>query len=252
MSTILAGAGPRSRAQSRVQSLGEKVRAVLEAMIAGGELPPGTRLNEVALARRLGVSRGPVREAARALEKTGLVTVILNRGAFVRTLGVDEAIQVYELNSVMFGFAASRLALSCTGEQAMALRALVEEMDRAIAAEEREAFFAGNTRFHERLVAFTGNAVMEGVYLEHTRKLELLRRRSFDRAGNMAMANAEHRRLLEAILAGDAALARRLGEAHTRSGRGRFLTAIDYRDGTPAAPAPATRRPGGQEQEETR
>ena len=228
MSTILMG--------GRVQSLGEKVRTVLEGMIASGELLPGVRLNEVALAKRLGVSRGPVREAARALEKTGLVTVILNRGAFVRTLGIDEAMQVYELNSIMFGFAASRLAVSCTGEQAMALRALVAEMDRAIAAEEKEAFFTGNTTFHERLLAYSGNAALEQVYLEHTRKLVLLRRRSFDRGGSMAEANAEHRRLLEAILAGDAALARQLGEAHTRSGRGRFLAAIDYCDGLTAPP----------------
>lgn len=235
MSTILAS--------GRVQSLGEKVRTVLEAMIASGELPPGTRLNEVALARRLGVSRGPVREAARALEKTGLVTVILNRGAFVRTLGIDEAMQVYELNSVMFGFAASRLAVSCTGEQAMVLRSLVAEMDRAIADQEREAFFTGNTLFHERLLAYSGNAVLEQVYLEHTRKLVLLRRRSFDRVGNMAEANAEHRRLLEAILAGDAALARQLGEAHTRSGRGRFLAAIDYHDGLTAPVVTEKHRP---------
>lgn len=222
-----------SLARERPQSLGEKVRSVLEELIASGELPPGARLNEVALAKRLGVSRGPVREAARALEKTGLVTVILNRGAFVRTLGVDEAMQVYELNSIMFGFAASRVAVSCTGAQAMTLQGLVAEMDRAIRAEEREAFFAANNRFHERILAFSGNAVLEQVYGEHTRKLTLLRRRSFDRPGNMAEANAEHRRLLDAILAGDAVLSRGLGEGHTRSGRSRFLTAIDYRDGMP-------------------
>ena len=211
-------------------SLGAKVQAALEALIWSGELPPGARLNEVLLARRLGVSRGPVREAARALERTGLVTVILNRGAFVRTLSIDEAMEIYELNSVLFGYAASRLAIGCKGEQAMTLRALVEQMDQAIAAGERDAFFAANTLFHEHILAFCGNAAMERVYLDHTRKLLLLRRRSFDRAGSMAEANAEHRRLLDAILAGDAALARQLAEQHTRSGRARFLTAIAYSD----------------------
>ncbi|MDB5370685.1 MAG: GntR family transcriptional regulator [Roseomonas sp.] len=228
-------------ATGRVQSLGGQVKASLEALIASGDLPPGARLNEVTLAKRLGVSRGPVREAARALEKTGLVTVILNRGAFVRTMGIDEAMQVYELNSIMFGFAAARLAVACTGEQAMTLRALLAEMDRAIEAEERDAFFAANVLFHEQILAFSGNAVMEQVYLEHTRKLLLLRRRSFDRTGSMTEANAEHRRLLDAILAGDASQARQLGEAHTRSGRARFLTAIEYRDGL--HPAPAAKRP---------
>jgi DNA-binding GntR family transcriptional regulator len=228
-------------APDRARSLGEKVKASLEGLIASGELPPGARLNEVTLAKRLGVSRGPVREAARALEKTGLVTVILNRGAFVRTMGIDEAMQVYELNSIMFGFAAGRLAVACTGEQAMTLRALLAEMDRAVEAHEKDAFFAANILFHEQILAFSGNAVMEQVYLEHTRKLMLLRRRSFDRIGSMMEANAEHRRLLDAILAGDAVLARQLGEAHTRSGRARLLSAIEYRDGLP--PAPVAKRP---------
>ncbi|MFC7738923.1 GntR family transcriptional regulator [Roseomonas sp. GCM10028921] len=236
MSTIDAG-------QEARRSLGSKVQAALEALIWSGALPPGARLNEVTLAHQLGVSRGPVREAARALERTGLVTVILNRGAFVRTLSIDEAMQIYELNSVIFGHAASRLAVACTGEQALMLRSLVDEMDQAIAAGERDAFFAGNTLFHERILAFSGNAVMERAYLDHTRKLLLLRRRSFDRAGSMTEANAEHRRLLESILAGDAALARQQAEAHTRSGRARFLTAISYAEGHPES---ATRvgRPG--------
>ncbi|WP_419898852.1 GntR family transcriptional regulator [Roseomonas sp. USHLN139] len=228
MSTIQA-------AREAAQSLSSKVQAALEALIWSGALPPGARLNEVTLARQLGVSRGPVREAARALERTGLVTVILNRGAFVRTLTIDEAMQIYELNSVLFGSAAARLAVSCTGEQAMALRAIVDRMDQRIAGGDPEGFFAGNVEFHEHVMAFSGNAAMEAVYVDHTRKLSMLRRRSFDRAGSMAEANAEHRRLLESILAGDAASARQLAEQHTRSGRARFLTAIAYQEAQPRA-----------------
>ncbi|ONG58130.1 hypothetical protein BKE38_03305 [Pseudoroseomonas deserti] len=228
MSTIQA-------AREAAQSLSSKVQAALEALIWSGALPPGARLNEVTLARQLGVSRGPVREAARALERTGLVTVILNRGAFVRTLTIDEAMQIYELNSVLFGSAAARLAVACTGEQAMTLRAIVDRMDQRIAVGDAEGFFAGNIEFHEQLMAFSGNAAMEAVYLDHTRKLSMLRRRSFDRAGSMAEANAEHRRLLESILAGDATAARQQAEQHTRSGRARFLTAIAYKEGGPRA-----------------
>lgn len=229
------------------QSLGSKVQAALEALIWDGALPPGARLNEVALARRLGVSRGPVREAARALERTGLVTVIRNRGAFVRTLGIDEAMQIYELNAVLFGSAAARLAVACNGEQAMTLRLLVERMDAAVAGGDPEAFFAGNILFHEHVMACSGNAAMQAVYLDHTRKLLLLRRRSFDRAGSMAEANAEHRRLLDSILAGDAGGARLQAEAHTRSGRARFLRAIAYREAGPASQAAGPDRAPPQE-----
>lgn len=93
---------PLSRpAGARAQPLASGVQGRIEALILSGALKPGERLNEVVLARQLGVSRGPVREAARALERTGLVTLIMNRGAFVRSMGIDEVMETYELNAVL-------------------------------------------------------------------------------------------------------------------------------------------------------
>jgi DNA-binding GntR family transcriptional regulator len=202
----------------------------LERLIADGTLAPGERLNEVAIGRRLGVSRGPVREAARALEKTGLVTVIMNRGAFVRSLSLDEAMAIYELNAVLFGLAAGLLAAGVTAAEALVLRDLVDGMDRAVAAGDRDGFFARNVEFHTRIMTFSPNREAETVYLAYAKKLMLLRRRSFEREGHMAQANREHRALLEAILAGNSALARERAEAHARAGRARFLSAIERPD----------------------
>lgn len=221
---------PLRPGDTRARSLASGVQGRIEALILSGALKPGERLNEVALARQLGVSRGPVREAARALERTGLVTVIMNRGAFVRSMSIDEVMETYELNAVLFGFAAGKVAATVTAAQAIELRDAVDGMDRAAEAGDPERFFALNTMFHERLVAFAGNRQAEAVYLASTRKLLLLRRRSFDRSQNMAASNAQHRAVLDAILASDAELARRQAEAHTRAGRARFLAAIDYQD----------------------
>jgi DNA-binding GntR family transcriptional regulator len=206
------------------------VRLELERMITEGILQPGVRLNEVSLARQLGVSRGPVREAARALEKTGLVTVIVNRGVFVRTLTLDEAVDIYELNAVLFGLAASQVAVSVTAAQALELRDLVEAMDSKIASHDREAFFELNASLHQRIFAFARNRQAEAIYLDYTKKLLLFRRRSFERPANMVRANAEHRWLLEAILGGKAALAGERAEEHARSGRARFLASIEDDD----------------------
>jgi len=196
-------------------------------MIEDGTLAPGERLNEVALAKRLGVSRGPVREAARSLERLGLVTVILNRGAFVRTVPLDEALDGYALNGLLFGFGCAQLAPIITAEQGLELRGLFEGMDAAVRDGDRERFFGLNIRFHERIMAFCHNRQVEAVYLVQARKLLLFRRRSFDRVGSMAESNAEHRRILDALFAGDAELARRSAETHTRSGRARFLSSIE-------------------------
>ena len=63
-------------------------------MILAGELPAGSKLNEAVIAERLGVSRGPVREAFRALEESGLVRLEKNRGVFVRLIPVEEADEI--------------------------------------------------------------------------------------------------------------------------------------------------------------
>jgi DNA-binding GntR family transcriptional regulator len=73
-------------------------------MIYSGEVKPGKRLNEVAFAARINVSRGPVREAIRILTGFGLVTPVLNRGAYVRELTVGEMVEISELRAVVFGF----------------------------------------------------------------------------------------------------------------------------------------------------
>jgi DNA-binding GntR family transcriptional regulator len=220
--------------------LSARVRAELERMIEDGTLSPGERLNEVALARQLGVSRGPVREAARLLERVGLVTVILNRGAFIRTVPLDEALDTYALNALLFGFGCAQLAASITAGQALALRGLYEAMEAAVTANDREAFFAHNVSFHERIMEFTRNRQVEAVYLQQTRKLMLFRRRSFDRASSMAESNAGHRRILDALLAGNAEQARLAAEEHTSSGRARFLSAIEApaHAAAPCAPGP--------------
>ena len=224
------------------RSLSRHVQVELERLITAGELQPGERLNEVALARRLGVSRGPVREAARALEKSGLVTVIVNRGAFVRMLTIDEAMDIYELNAVIFGLAAGQLAVSVTAAQALELQGLVDGMDRASEAAAPDTFFDLNVRFHQCVLAFARNRQAEAVYADFTKKLLLFRRRSFDRSGNMARSNAEHRGLLEAIAGGLGELARELAEDHARAGRARFLGAIECdRAVAPEAPRPPAR-----------
>ena len=77
-------AAPRRIALLQIELAPTLVQHELERMILAGELAPGAKLNEVAIAERLGVSRGPVREAFRALEEAGLVRLEKNRGVFVR------------------------------------------------------------------------------------------------------------------------------------------------------------------------
>src|SRR2546430_3708185 len=82
-------------------SLPMLVQKELERMILAGDLAVGAKLNEVAIAERLGVSRGPVREAVRALEEAGLVHLEKNRGGFVRQVSIEEAGEIYEVRPAL-------------------------------------------------------------------------------------------------------------------------------------------------------
>src|SRR5688572_9776099 len=94
----------------KTQSLTVIVQGEVERMILSGELKAGERINEQVLASRLGVSRGPIREAARALEHAGLLTAVVNQGVFVRQITEEEAKEIYEVRAVVFGFVCRRLA----------------------------------------------------------------------------------------------------------------------------------------------
>ena len=90
-------------------SLPMLVQKELERMILAGDLPAGGKLNEgVRSPTLLGVSRGPVREAFRALEESGLVRLEKNRGVFVRQISVEEADEIYELRAVLDEFVGRR------------------------------------------------------------------------------------------------------------------------------------------------
>src|SRR5579863_2800607 len=81
-------------------SLTTLVQDELERLILRGELAPGDKLNEAQLATRLGVSRGPVREAFRALEQAGLLRTEKNHGVSVKMLSLKEAEEIYQVRAM--------------------------------------------------------------------------------------------------------------------------------------------------------
>lgn len=95
--------------EPRSQSFVLGVQRELERAIAAGELTGGDRINESALAIKLGIGRGPVREACRTLEQTGVLRSAINRGYFVREISLKEALEIYDLRATLCGMA-GRLA----------------------------------------------------------------------------------------------------------------------------------------------
>lgn len=242
-----AAPGPAEGAPSaleivRTRSLASLVAQEIERLILSGALAAGERLNEQALAARLGVSRGPVREAVRGLERSGLVVAVRNQGSFVRQVSAEEALEIYDLRAAITGLACARLAETATAAQLGELRALVRRMEAARRADAPAAYYAANLAFHDALLAHGAGPRARRLYAELGKELHLYRRRALVEPGNMRESNAEHAAILRAIAARDPAAARAAGEAHIAGGKRRFRATDLARTEAPP-PRQAGKRP---------
>jgi phosphonate utilization transcriptional regulator len=205
----------------QTNSLPGLVQRELERMILAGDLPAGAKLRETEVASMLGVSRGPVREAFRALEESGLVRLEKNRGVFVRQIGIDEADHIFELRAVLDEFAGRRAAQNATPAQAIELRALVDRMEKAVARGDVDGYHQANLAFHDQIVELAGNPKLTMIYRRLVNELHLHRRAALSQAGSLPVSIREHRAIVEHIAARHAAAAGRALHEHAMASRER-------------------------------
>jgi len=208
-------------------SLPTLVQRELTQQIIAGDLRAGAKLNEVDVALRLGVSRGPVREAFRALEESGLVRFEKNRGVFVRQVSLEEADEIFELRALLDEYAGRRAADNATADDVSALEKLVDGMERAAERGEIDEYFALNLAFHDRIIELAGNAKLARLYRRLVNELHLYRRASLGAAGNLPVSVAEHRAIIDRIAAHQPAAAGRLLHDHVLHSRERAHRARD-------------------------
>ena len=180
-------------------SLSTLVQKELERMIVAGDLPVGGKLTEASLAERLGVSRGPVREAFRGLHEAGLVRFEKNRGVYVRQVTVEEADEIYEVRAALDEYAGRKLAQAGDPEAGRQLHAIIERMEKAAARGNVDSYAAANLEFHDRLVALTGNAKLLATYRRIVNELKLYRRSALEITGTMSVSIREHRDIVDKI-----------------------------------------------------
>jgi phosphonate utilization transcriptional regulator len=207
----------------RTHSLATLAHQELERMILAGDLPAGGKLNEALVAAQLGISRGPVREAFRALEESGLVRVEKNRGVFVRQISVAEADEIYDLRASLDEMIGRRVAERASAEQLAHLRALIVRMEAAATAKDTGDYYAANIVFHDALAQYAANAKLLEMYRRLVNELSLYRRKTIERGGAILPTSMrEHRKIVEAIAAKDGATAGRLMYEHAMASRERM------------------------------
>lgn len=215
----------------RTSSLATAIEREVERLILDGSYAPGERINENKLASELGTSRGPIREAIRALEGKGLIVSLRNRGSFIRQLSVQEVREVYEIRSALFGLAGRLLAERVTQDQIRRLTQLVAEMEEASKLRNFQMYYPLNLAFHEFIVDSAGNALLAQQYRMLVKKLHLFRARSLVQGGGLTISNKEHREMLSAIAARDPGWAHDAHSQHVTAARDRLLNVVEVTDG---------------------
>jgi DNA-binding GntR family transcriptional regulator len=210
----MSATDPTPAAPLENRTLREQVVDHLREEILSSRLAPGTELGEVALARSLGISRGPLREAIGQLAAEGLVTIVPRRGAVVRRLTRREFVDAYQVREALESLAI-RLAVPRLSEAEKAeLHRMCEAMEREAAADNSDRFFVINRDFHRLLVHASGNRKLEAVHAQLIAQMGRLMKKSAELRGGLRQSAAEHRKILSAVDAGDPALAVALLEDH--------------------------------------
>jgi len=209
----------------RAHTLVSICQAEIERMILDAELEMGARINELALAARLGISRGPVREACRSLVQAGLLETHFNRGFFVRRLTLREVVDLYDLRASLMRLAGELLAERATKAQLAGLRKLVIGMDDALARSDTARFRTLNADFHAALIDAADNRRLQDVYQGFAKEIRLFRRRALDSVAAMAQSNREHHLIVAAAARHDKAATADAMYQHILQGKARFLAA---------------------------
>ncbi|WP_040406750.1 FCD domain-containing protein [Amycolatopsis nigrescens] len=214
----------RRVAERQATSLPHLIVEELEEMIIAGTLRGGDRINESALAIRLGVSRGPVREACRHLERSRLVEFRVNRGMFVREISIEEAVQLYDVRAALFGLAGRLAAARISADDADALRAKIQRLEDTTSMDD---YYPVNVDLHRHLVSLSGNSRLVELYDNISKELHLFRRHGLEPSTARHTSNNQHRHIVDVLQAGSAEEAGSLMEAHILAGKHRMLADHD-------------------------
>lgn len=186
----------------------------LRDAIVTGELKPGERLMEVALAEKMGVSRTPVREAVRRLEMEGLVTMVPRKGTHVAELTVKDIMDVLEVRAALDRLATELAAMRARPENIRQLENLHKQYIACLEKENIQGAIKKDVEFHEVIYNAAGNSKLTSVagnLREQIYRFRVLYMKDFSNAEEVLK---EHQAILQALREKNAELAGKLAEEH--------------------------------------
>ncbi|WP_161880909.1 GntR family transcriptional regulator [Deinococcus alpinitundrae] len=179
----------------------DAVRERLRQAILVGELPPGARLSVPDLARRLGVSRSPIREAVLQLVSEGLAVEHSRRGVEVARIDLSDLLEIYALRAALEGVAARLCAESMSAADLTALRGVLDAQGAPAVSRDVARYRELDQRFHQIIVQSCGNLRLAKSAEQLAAELRLAQRLLADSAEHLRASHTEHRRIVAALIA---------------------------------------------------
>jgi DNA-binding GntR family transcriptional regulator len=183
------------------------------------EFVPGAPLSETLLAQAFGISRTPVREALKLLEREGLVRAYAARGTFVAELSAADVAEIYQVRILLESFAATVAATRLTDADLAGLRDSVNAAEAAVGEQRVEEACLLDIRLHGSIVSATGNRRIKQILSQmddQVHRIRLLASRDPER---MRHTLDEHKRIVSALMARDEALAEKEMHVHLSAAR---------------------------------
>lgn len=215
-------------------TLAEQIANRLVEGIVRGTYPPGTRLQEIALARRFEVSRGPIRDALRLLEREGLVTIQPRRGAFVTRLGRDDVVHICAVRAALYEVACADLARARPARITAFLDRASTAVADALASDDLDRFVALVYRLSMYLAEAAGNPYARNVLFSLGRLTLSLTKRVLTDPGQRRLWAANWQSIVDAVRRGDPEAAGEAGRRLVNGVEAGSLAVLDAESRTPA------------------
>lgn len=200
--------------EEETQNLRARTYTTLRKLIVDRVLKPGERLSEREVARRLGISTTPIKDALRRLETEGLIVTLPRKGTYVSAFAAEREHEMTLLRTAIEGVTARIAAEKAGSADLSEMRAAIRKIREATDNSNFEGVIRANHAFHAAIMKVASNSYLEQllsvlqVYDQSTRV------RILSTKGELSAALVEHQMILQAIESGDGELAETTMRAH--------------------------------------
>ncbi|MCU6711282.1 GntR family transcriptional regulator [Paenibacillus sp. J5C_2022] len=195
------------------QSMSVDLAEYIKQQILDGELNPGDRIVETKVAKDLGISQTPVREAIRQLSGEGIITIVPNKGPMVRTFDMKDIFEVYSLRSMLEGLAIRLAVQLATDEEIEAMSQFFEEMKRKMADDSVDSLLQESVELHQSIIRLSNHSRLSASYDSITFHISLAGR-ILGRVSTKQKEVDQHAELIDALVRRDPDFAEEVMRKH--------------------------------------